>query len=166
MTADNEKWVQKLYLEKSEMLYKIAARRLGNENRAEDLVQEVFLALVAKADQVRSHPNPTGWLVKALNYLVLQEADNVKRQMAHETELKYEEVADIPAPENDAPFQENLPPGLTDHEREIFLLYYEEQLSHEEIAAQLHIEAVTSRVRLARAKQHYKKLLKKNPEQM
>lgn len=160
MTADNEKWIQKLYQEKSEMLYKIAARRLNNESRAEDLIQEVFLALIAKADQVRSHPNPTGWLVKALNYLILQEADKVKRQMAHETELKYEEVADIPAPENDVPFQENLPTGLTDHEREILLLYYEEQLSHEEIAARLHIEEVTSRVRLARARQHYKKLFK------
>lgn len=162
MTADNENWVHKLYQEKSEMLYKIAARRLGSEGRAEDLVQEVFLALIAKVDQVRGHPNPTGWLVKAMNYLILQEADKVKRQMAHETELKYEEVADIPAPENDVPLRENLPPGLTDHEREILLLYYEEQLSHEEIAAQLHIEEVTSRVRLARAKQHYKKLFKKD----
>lgn len=161
MTADNEAWVQKLYLEKSEMLYKIAARRLGSESRAEDLVQEVFLALIAKVDQVRGHPNPTGWLVKALNYLILQEADKVKYQMAHEIELKYEMVADIPAPENDVPLQENLPSQLTDHEREILLLYYEEQLSHEEIATRLHINAVTSRVRLARAKQHYKKFFQK-----
>jgi len=48
---------------------------------------------------------------------------------------------------------------LKPHEREIMILFYEKQLSYEQIAAQLDISVLNCRTRLFRAKVHYKEIL-------
>ena len=56
---------------------------------------------------------------------------------------------------------EALPDGLSKSEREVLLLFYEEECSHQEIARRLGISEMNSRTRLFRAKNHCKKLLEK-----
>ena len=56
---------------------------------------------------------------------------------------------------------EVLPAGLSAGEREILLLFYEEECSHREIARRLGISEMNSRARLFRARNHCKKLLGK-----
>ena len=55
-----------------------------------------------------------------------------------------------------------MPQGLTPGEREVLLLFYEEGLSHQEMARRLGISEMNSRTRLFRARNHCKKLLEKS----
>ena len=52
-------------------------------------------------------------------------------------------------------FQDGLPNGLKDAEKNILLLRYQEQMSYAEIAQQLGISQELGRTRLHRAKKHY-----------
>ena len=55
----------------------------------------------------------------------------------------------------------DLPDGLSDGEREVLLLFYQEGCTHQEMARRLGISEMNSRTRLFRAKNHCKKLLEK-----
>ena len=56
---------------------------------------------------------------------------------------------------------DSLPEGLSDSEREILILFYEEELTHQEMSRRLGISEMNSRTRLFRAKNHCKKLFER-----
>lgn len=58
MSPADEAWVKELYEANALKLYKVAFRRLGDKDEAENVVQEAFLLLLARFDTVRVHPNP------------------------------------------------------------------------------------------------------------
>ena len=160
MNRDDEAWVEALYETNASRMHRIAARRLGDEEAAKDLVQEAFLALVSKIDAVKDHPNPGGWLMKALRYLMLQQIECAQRQMDHE--LPLEEAAHAAAPAGALlPLREQLPHELTPGEKDLLVWHYEERISYEEIAARLHIPLLTCRTRMFRARRRYQKLAEK-----
>ena len=72
MNQADEAWVQKLYRYNAPKLYKVVLRRLEDAEAAQDIVQEAFLALIEKIELVKCHPNPVGWLMKAVHFLILQ----------------------------------------------------------------------------------------------
>lgn len=57
----------------SKPMVQAAYRRIGDWHLAEDLVQETFLTACWKANQICSHSNPTAWLYKTLNNLIMRE---------------------------------------------------------------------------------------------
>ena len=57
MSPADEAWVKELYEANALKLYKVAFRRLGDKDEAENVVQEAFLLLLARFDTVRVHPN-------------------------------------------------------------------------------------------------------------
>lgn len=57
----------------SKPMVQAAYRRIGDWHLAEDLVQETFLTACWKANQICSHTNPTAWLYKTLNNLIMRE---------------------------------------------------------------------------------------------
>ena len=70
MSPADEAWVKELYEANALKLYKVAFRRLGDKDEAENVVQEAFLLLLARFDTVRVHPNPSGWLMKVVQNLI------------------------------------------------------------------------------------------------
>ena len=60
-------WLQELHEKHYVMLSRLAAKRLresvGHTADLEDVLQEVFL--LALENDIRRHPNPAGWLIKA-----------------------------------------------------------------------------------------------------
>ena len=155
MRPEDEAWVAALFAENAAKMYEIAVRRLDDPEMGEDIVQEAFLALVSKLEAVKDHPNPAGWLMKALKYLILQTAQAKQKQMECEQPLS----AQIPAGTGAGyriPLSEMLPPGLTPREKKLLILRYEDQLSYEEIAKQLHIPVTTCRPQFFRARKHYR----------
>jgi len=72
MKHDHRDWVRSLYDQYAPDLYRLARYRLRDPDLAHDLVQEVFLTLVAKAPEVRDHPNPIAWLLKTMEYKLLK----------------------------------------------------------------------------------------------
>ena len=94
-------WVRSLYDQYAPDLYRLARHRLRDPDLAHDLVQEVFLTLVAKADQVRDHPKPIAWLLKTMEYKLLQEFDRQEKKRKRE------------APDTDLTWLGGAPHGLT-----------------------------------------------------
>lgn len=61
MPGQNE-WFDQLYREHSARLFKQAYYVLHNSHLAEDLVEETFLILLYKQQDLVKHPNLAGWL--------------------------------------------------------------------------------------------------------
>lgn len=97
MSPADEAWVKELYEANARKMYKIALRRLGDKEEAENIVQEAFLLLLVRFDLVKIHPNPPGWLMKVVQNLIRHSIDRSQRQSNHETPID-EQVAQLSAP--------------------------------------------------------------------
>lgn len=148
-----------LYRENAPKMFAYALRQLRNRSLAEELVEEAFVRLLQQKEGLGDHPNLEGWLWKTLQHLILTE---VKLARYHR-EVPLEDANTWASREEERPeLAEALPEGLSDSEREVLLLFYQEECSHQEIARRLGISEMNSRTRLFRAKNHCKKLLEKN----
>lgn len=102
ITPEEKAWAKDLFLSHSQLMFRVAAYRLGDEERAGDLVQEVFLLLIVKIEQVMTYDNPAGWLFETLRRTILAEAGLRTRRRARELPLE-EEVLPASAPLEEAP---------------------------------------------------------------
>lgn len=75
MDTEQNKMIEKLYLEMHDMLICYARSALAEEGLAEEAVQETFQIACQKPEEFCSSPNPRGWLVKTLKFTV----QNMKR---------------------------------------------------------------------------------------
>ena len=158
MTQADEKWVNELYTELSPKLFRIAKRRLGDEDEAQNAVQDTFVDLIKKIETVRDHPNPEGWLVNALKIFIARELDDQKKRSEREIALPepYDPASDEPAyvPR----LRDILPAGLTPREKDLLVWFFEMDLGYKEISQRLGIPILTCRTQMHRAKIHYRKL--------
>jgi RNA polymerase sigma-70 factor (ECF subfamily) len=134
----------------------LAQKLLGNREAAEDVVQSTFLVLLAKEQTVRAHDNPTAWLYVTLRN---QLGNELQREKYRKT-APMDSIAE-PSEEDTYHFglSETLEYGLSEGELSVLSLFYENELSCEEIAARLGISVLACRTRLFRARQKYKQIL-------
>lgn len=156
---NTDQWFTDLYRLNASKMVRYAYAQLRRMEIAEELVEDAFVMLLRKQEQVAQHPNPSGWLWKTLQHLILSEVRAARNRL----EVPLEQDFDLAAPqqEEDA-LSDALPEGLSPREREILLLYYEEELSHQEIARRLGISELNSRTRLFRARGRCRELLEQN----
>lgn len=160
---EDQEFFDKLYLENSKRLYRIASRLLNDPDLAYDVVNDTFLILFLKMDVVRNHPNPVGWLLHTLKNRIGNELQLAYR--THDIPLNETILAEDKTVEEQAlSLADSLPTGLTDDEREILILYYEKQYSCEEISTLIGKGVPACRTRLFRARQHFKQLMEENYE--
>ncbi len=111
MNQADEAWVQKLYRYNAPKLYKVVLRRLEDAEAAQDIVQEAFLALIEKIELVKCHPNPVGWLMKAVHFLILQTISTNQNRVDHEVEIN-DQLEQLTAPPVQIlSLRDMLPPG-------------------------------------------------------
>ena len=159
MQQNMDQWFTDLYRHNAPKMVRYAYAQLRRMEIAEELVEDAFVLLLRKQDQVAEHPNPSGWLWKTLQHLILTEV----RAARNRVEVPLEQDFDLAAPQREEEaLSDALPEGLTPREREILLLYYEEELSHEEIPRKLDISELNSRTRLFRARGRCLELMEKN----
>ena len=161
MTQADEKWVKELYIELSPKLFRIAKRRLEDEDEAQNAVQDTFADLIKKIETVRDHPNPEGWLVNAFKIFIARALDDQKKRSEREIALPelYEPAGGGPAyvPH----LRDILPSGLTPREKDLLVWHFEMDLDYKEISRRLGIPVLTCRTQMHRAKKHYQKLAEK-----
>lgn len=150
-------WFDKLYLENYEMMVKLAYRLLNDWELANDIVQTAFLRMLTKYDKLKYHPNIQGWLVVTVKNLVGNEKEKAYYRLEVPLRLGYEPALKEPSPD----FLSILPPGLREEEKQLLRLYFEEELPHEDIAAQLGCTPAACRMRLKRAKRRCYELMAK-----
>lgn len=162
MNQADETWVKELYECNAPKIYKIVLCRLGDPEEAQNIVQEAFLALIEKVDLVRHHPNPAGWLMKAVRFLILQSIEASQNRMDHEAEID-QQVSQLSAPPGQLlSLRDMLPPGLTQREQDLLVWFYEDRLTYEELSGRLKISIMTCRTQMFRAKKHYREMSEKD----
>ena len=152
-------WFSELYEKYHKKLLRIAMHMTRDLPLAEDMVQTVFLTLLAKHEMLQDHPDIWGWLRQALTYQILNETQRAHR--SREVPLTQERATEAREPcETD--FFSLLPKELSNGEKLILYLHIEVGLTHEEIGARIGCSEEASRMRLYRAKRRCKKFLEKS----
>lgn len=66
MNDAERSFVEQLYMRLAGMMMATALHELGDEQLAEEAVQDTFRILCSKVAEVMKHPNPAGWVVTTL----------------------------------------------------------------------------------------------------
>ncbi len=141
--------------EQVEWLFAYAYRLTGSRDMAEDLAQTAFLVAQQRQGQLRDAAHLRGWLAKILRNLYLKSFRRPQPLVASQVGLEVNEVWETPQRESscdDEAVQRALD-GLRDEFRVVVLMFYFEDLSYREIAAELGVPLGTVMSRLARARE-------------
>jgi len=147
---------EELFARYREPLYGFFRRRLASKDRAEDLAQETFLAVIRAA--VRYEPRA---LVRTYFYgIALKLLAAERRKLSgNEPQLEPEDEPAQESSDDNAVWVRQALQKLEANEREIVMLREYEQLSYDEIAELLRLPVNTVRSRLFRARMALKELL-------
>ena len=146
----------KLYDKYWNEVYSSAMKRLRDTGRAQDITQDVFVTLWMRREelQIRSFP---AYLYMAVRNKVLNLFEKEKRYVPIEYLLEnniraYGNQADAIALRNEfLHAYKNLVDSLPSQQKKIFHLFYDEDLSTEEIAEQLQLTRKTIQNQLGRS---------------
>lgn len=142
-------------------LYGYAYRLTGSSADAEDLVQQTYLVAQQKLDQIRDPSSARSWLFTVLRNCFLK--DRRHREPARENSLEVP-LEELPQDEADtSPIDEErlqqVIGELPEEFRLVVVMFYFEELSYKEIAAELDLPAGTVMSRLSRARRHLRNKL-------
>ncbi len=152
----------KLYSLYSKAMYNVGYRITGNEEDAEDVLQESFISAFRNLDRYRGDAPFGSWLKR----IVVNKAINCVKKKRPE-HLPDDDRFDVAAPEEEEVYL----PGLTvdrvkkaidllpDGYRSVLSLYLLEGYDHQEIAEIMGITESTSKSQLNRSKRRLKELL-------
>jgi RNA polymerase sigma-70 factor (ECF subfamily) len=153
--------VGKLFDQHAEFLLRMVRRVSGSQDRADDVVQRVFLIAHQKRDTLRDHPQIRGWLYQVAMNVIRHERRSLSRRLRLAGALKEEPSTDTAEP-TEARFEAAEQSArvraciakLPMEQREVFVLYELEELRGGEIATMLQLpeNTVWSRLRLARTR--------------
>lgn len=79
LTALDQEYVEKLYLEMYTPMLNYAKGALLKESLAQEAVQETFLTACSLLDNLKSSPNPQGWIMNTLKHVIgkIKETRNI-----------------------------------------------------------------------------------------
>jgi RNA polymerase sigma-70 factor (ECF subfamily) len=134
-------------------LYRLVYLWVRDRALAEDLLQNVFEKSFKKENELKNHPNISGWLVQSLKNEVLMHFRKTNRLVSLDglEELQSEELEPI---DSDQAISKvlSLLKGIPLRQQEVFQLREVEGLTYEEIADYLEISLEQVKVNLHRAR--------------
>ena len=144
-----------LYLQYNKAMFNICTRLMGNNEDAEDVLQDAFVIAFKSLNQLKDAPQFGGWLKR----IVINECIKKGKKQHNWTEWE-EEKHDTPEEAEIswwntvtmAEIHQQIK-GLPDGCRQIFTLYAVENYSHKDIAATMGVSEGTSKSQYHRAKQ-------------
>lgn len=178
---DEAQWVQgliagdaeafrNLYTVYQQKVYAFAFRLTKSPDSARDIVQEVFIKLWEKRDQVRPDLSFPAYIKKITQNHTL----NFLRNMARNSALQEKVKSNLQILRNTEPesllekellkaYREAVD-QLPERQREVYILSREEELSYEQIARQLNISPNTVRNQMVDALKHIRDHVSKNTD--
>lgn len=139
------------------LVYSAALRQVGGDaHYAHEVAQAVFTLLARKADQLRNHPAPSGWLYVSTRHFAAKLRRSEQRRLDHERAVKaMHDPAQDPTATVDwdrlRPVIDEAMLGLKEHDRIAVLLRFFENRTYAEIGAQLGLSENATRMRVDRA---------------
>jgi len=154
---------ERLYSLHSKRMKSIARNLLGSASDAEDAVQETFLKVQRSIGTFRAQSSFVTWTFRIL----INTCYDARRGRMRKKEVTNEGTEENPLPEPKAPGShpslklalERALRQLTDHQRQVFLLYEVEGFRHAEIAGMLEITETASKNTLFQAKKNLRTML-------
>lgn len=155
--VDND-YIHSAISEYADTVYRVAYQYLLNSADAEDVAQEVFLAL-CKHGKIEGEGQTKAWLIRVTINKSINAYRANKRRRARTVAFE-ESIAVAPAPSE---LEQSLS-ELSAEDRELVYLHYFEGYKAEEIAKILKCTKSTVHKRLSRARQKLKKFLEDSDE--
>jgi RNA polymerase sigma-70 factor (ECF subfamily) len=128
--------IDRLYRSQGHLVLRRARRLLGNEQDALEVLQQVFISLIDRADQLRGGAAPTTWLYAATTHACL----NFLRNARTRTRLLADGPRAAPhselSPESSSILRDLLA-RVPDDLVQIAVYYYADEMTHAEIASVL-----------------------------
>lgn len=154
---------ERLYALHGKRMKSIARNLLGSTNEAEDAVQETFLKVQRSIGTFRAQSSFVTWTFRIL----INTCYDLRRSRARKKEVAREGTEESPTPEQRAPGShptlrlalERALSRLTNHQRQVFLLYEVEGFRHAEIAEMLEMTETASKNTLFQAKKNLRTML-------
>src|SRR5262245_36897925 len=154
---------ERLYSLHGKRMKNIARNLLGNTTDAEDAVQETFLKVQRSIATYRGQSSFVTWTFRIL----INTCYDARRSRMRKKEVANEGTEESPMPEPRAPGAhpslklalERALAKLTNHQREVFLLYEVEGFRHAEIAGMLEMSETASKNTLFQAKKNLRTML-------
>lgn len=137
-------------------LYHYAVRKLHNPEQTNDCIQEVFRIAAEKADVLKNHKNVGGWLMQTLKHQIAMyyrsEAAKQKlfRRIAERDDAHLILVDNLISDSEINGMKESILEGLTDRERQLYILFYKRGLQIKQIAAYENTTEAAVKMRLLR----------------
>ncbi len=145
--------IRELAEEHYRSVYVYAYRLSGKASDAEDLVQQTFLIAQQKIGQLRDDRKARSWLFRVLRNRFIRTLEKKRPVTASDTEIEIGEIPECGVIEDfDAEVLQIAINDLPDDFKLVVLMYYFDELSYKEIAAEIDIPIGTVMSRLARAK--------------
>jgi len=156
---------ERLFAQQGTRMKNLARNLLGNPLDAEDAVQETFLKIQRSIAGFRGQSSFVTWTFRIL----VNTCHDARRKRTRKKEVAHEDLA-----QGDAPPVEPRAPGshpslklaleralaeLTQHQRDVFLLYEVEGFKHSQIAETLEITEAASKNTLFQAKKNLRAML-------
>lgn len=148
-------------------IYRFCFSRMINKNDVEDVVQNVFVVLQEKSDDLTAE-NLRAWLFSVAQRKLLEERrDEIRRSrfvsydvevIAKDPVLTYEIVEEQISENDVCALKTRILQMLTPEERDLFEQIYEKHVNRKEVAKQLNITENALNVRVHRLKNHIKSL--------
>src|SRR5262245_50720661 len=154
---------ERLYALQGARMKNLARNLLGNALDAEDAVQETFLKIQRSIGSFRGDSSFVSWTFRIL----VNTCHDARRSRLRKKEVTTDDTEESPMPEQRAPGAhpslrlalERAVAELTQHQRDVFLLYEVEGFSHAEIGATLEISEAASKNTLFQAKKNLRQML-------
>ena len=166
------KELEKIYNEAYRAVYWTAFSLLKNEDDAQDIVQDTFIALINSYDSIRDKDKILPWLKKvaanrSLNRLTRTKTDNVEDEFFDTVETVPEDFLPdslVESKETRRIIMDIIEKSLSEDIRKTLILFYFDEMSTKEIAEILGVPDGTVRRRLNFARNKIKKEVEKYEE--
>lgn len=152
-----------LYEKEADGLYSFVKKFGISKEMAEDIVQETFCAAIKRAEDLRNHPNPVGWLYVTVRYIMVSENRKSKKSEAFyslselENQLYDTEAESFLASVED----DRIRSALSKEEYKILELIYKQGYKGKEAAKKLGMNENTLRVQTLRIRRKLQVLVEK-----
>jgi len=128
--------IEAAYRRHGAVVLRRARQLLGNEHDARELVQEIFLSLLAKPEQFDGRSTLTTWLYSATTHRCLNRIrDRRTRARLLEEHVAAPGSAAVPARAERLVLLDELLASLPDEIAQAAVYYYVDEMTHDEIAS-------------------------------
>jgi len=151
-----------------DMVYSTAVRILADPPQAEDVAQNVFLKAYERFDELRENPTTPGWLKTVATNMSLNHLQRYRKRLHFVGDWRRDDDTDesesilqfaseddtvaVIADEQRAALIERALRTLPDHQRVPLVLFHFEELSYQDIAAQLGVSVPKIKTDIFRAR--------------